>query len=364
MSKILVIEDNADILEEVMTWLELEGYEATGASNGNLGVQLAFKMQPNLILCDIMMPEKDGHRVLMELRANKATSLTPFIFITAKQEKSDIRYGMELGADDYITKPFTRAEFLSAIRSRLERVELFAEDSQQKLQNLRDNLFRSLPHELRTPLVAILGVGSILSQDAYSITPAEILEYSSMIMSSGQQLFRLIENHLLYVQLEMKARSPESAATYKNSKAIDPQRTIEETSNFVARNYNRINDLSLELGAGRIHINSDHLAKIITEITDNAFKFSYNSTLVKVHAWSEAQSYIIEVHDHGHGIKAADIARIGAYVQFERDRYEQQGSGLGLTIVRLLTDLYGGSMKVTSVAGLGTVVQVKLPNEP
>ena len=82
-----------------------------------------------------------------------------------------------------------------------------------------------------------------------------------------------------------------------------------------------------------------------------------------MHAWSEAQSYIIEVHDHGHGIKAADIARIGAYVQFERDRYEQQGSGLGLTIVRLLTDLYGGSMKVTSVAGLGTVVQVKLPNE-
>ncbi|MFN8440393.1 MAG: response regulator [Caldilineaceae bacterium] len=360
-SKILVIEDNQNILEEVLTWLELEGYEAFGAANGSVGVQVALNRQPDLILCDIMMPEKDGYRVLLELRANKSTALTPFIFMTAKQEKSDIRYGMELGADDYITKPFSREEFLGAIRSRLERHHLFASHSQERLTNLRDNLFRSLPHELRTPLVGILGIGQLLAQDAEIITPPEILEYAQMLTTCGEQLYRLTENHLLYVQLAQQTNYSPSLTSDSSATVVDPLPIIEDCCNRVAQIRNRSRDLRFSLSAGKLCINAIHLTKILYEITDNAFKFSAPSTLVTVASQQEEQRYLITITDHGYGFKADDIARIGPYIQFDRNLHEQQGAGLGLTIARLLTESYRGTLQIASSLGAGTRITLSWP---
>lgn len=366
MAKILVIEDNPNILEEVLIWLELEGFEVSGAANGSTGIQTALQLLPDLIICDIMMPEKDGHRVLIELRANKATSLTPFVFMTAKQEKSDIRYGMELGADDYITKPFSREEFLGAIRSRLERRELFAAHSQQQLSSMRDSLFRSLPHELRTPLVGILGVGELLEQDAYVITPEEILEFARMITVSGQQLYRLIENHLFYVQLEMKSRSADGLVADRNAMTLDAANVIREACNKNALSHHRSNDLRFDLMTSheaetyRVQIANEHLTKIVYELVDNAFKFSTSPSIVKIVSRLENGKFQLSIHDHGHGITADNLARLGAYTQFDRDKYEQRGSGLGLTIARLLTELYGGQFEISSTPGKCTSVQISL----
>src|SRR5688572_32163520 len=121
MTRILVIEDENAILENVMEILEMEGFKVSGAKNGREGVQTAFQVQPDLIICDIMMPELDGYQVFMELQSDPATSMTPFIFLTAKADYKDFRHGMELGADDYLTKPFVPAQLLNAIRTRLER---------------------------------------------------------------------------------------------------------------------------------------------------------------------------------------------------------------------------------------------------
>src|SRR5687768_15576562 len=115
--KILVIEDEAILLKEVMRWLMLEGYEAIGAGDGHEGVNLAFQHQPNLILCDIALPNRDGYDVMLEIRNNPETQLIPFIYMTAMASHDDIRKGMTLGADDYITKPFTRAELLQAVEA-------------------------------------------------------------------------------------------------------------------------------------------------------------------------------------------------------------------------------------------------------
>ena len=101
--------------------LEMEGFQVFTAENGRAGVEAARNELPDLILCDVMMPELDGHGVLKELRADKATATTPFIFLTAKDEKPDIRAGMNLGADDYLTKPVAKADLLAAIHARFER---------------------------------------------------------------------------------------------------------------------------------------------------------------------------------------------------------------------------------------------------
>ena len=121
--KVLIIEDNDDIRENVIEILELAGYTVSGASNGKTGVELAFKDIPDIILCDIMMPEMDGYGVLYMLSKNPETIAVPFIFLTAKAEHFDRRKGMEMGADDYLTKPFDDMELLNAIESRLKKKE-------------------------------------------------------------------------------------------------------------------------------------------------------------------------------------------------------------------------------------------------
>ena len=123
MKKLLVIEDNQDVRENLVEILELSNYDVDSAENGKVGVQKAIAGNPDLILCDVMMPELDGYGVLHILEKNEKTRDIPFIFLTAKAEKSDFRKGMNLGADDYITKPFDDTELLEAIERRLKKRE-------------------------------------------------------------------------------------------------------------------------------------------------------------------------------------------------------------------------------------------------
>ena len=125
MKSVLVIDDNADIRDNTAEILELAGYKTFTAENGKRGVELAQQQKPDVIVCDIMMPELDGYGVLHLLRKNPDTEHIPFLFLTAKTERSDFRKGMEMGADDYITKPFEDIELLNAIETRLRKAAIF-----------------------------------------------------------------------------------------------------------------------------------------------------------------------------------------------------------------------------------------------
>ena len=132
MKKILLIEDNATIRENTAEILSLANYQVFTAENGKLGVELALKEHPDLIICDVMMPVLDGYGVLHLLHQNSALRNTPFIFLTAKTERADLRKGMELGADDYISKPFEETELLNAVESRLKKVESLKQELSQQ----------------------------------------------------------------------------------------------------------------------------------------------------------------------------------------------------------------------------------------
>jgi DNA-binding NarL/FixJ family response regulator len=149
--KILVIEDEPEMRRNLVSILRLEKFEPIAAENGRAGVAAATQEMPDLILCDVMMPDLDGYGVLAALRADARTAATPFIFLTAKGEKPDIRTGMNLGADDYLTKPVAKADLLAAIRARLERAE------QQIKPEFRPNFSSAGPLETAldlTPRVA------------------------------------------------------------------------------------------------------------------------------------------------------------------------------------------------------------------
>lgn len=138
MKTILLIEDNFDVRENTGEILELSNYTVFMAENGKIGIELAKKHLPDLIICDIMMPELDGYGVIHALSKYPETAAIPFIFLTAKTEKSDIRKGMSLGADDYLTKPFDDVELLDAVEIRLHKHELIKSQSDTTVHSLND----------------------------------------------------------------------------------------------------------------------------------------------------------------------------------------------------------------------------------
>jgi CheY-like chemotaxis protein len=159
--KILLIDDIEENLIVLTERFEKEGYDTISALDGKSGISLAVQELPDLILCDIMMPVLNGYQVMQLIHENPYTNTIPFIFLTAKSDPKDFTEGMQLGADDYITKPFDSKQLIKSIETRLSRKEVF--DS--KSQELKQSISYSLPHELQTPLAAIMGFSRLLIED-------------------------------------------------------------------------------------------------------------------------------------------------------------------------------------------------------
>jgi len=361
VAKILVIEDEESIRENILDLLEAENFEGIGAINGKVGIKLASEQIPDLILCDMMMPEVDGHGVLKALRSEPLTATIPFIFLTAKADKSDIRTGMELGADDYITKPCTPQELLKAIAIRLEKQKTISRQSQKTLDELRTNISMSLPHELRTPLNAIMGFSELILSEYQVLEESDILEMIGQIQASGHRLYRLIQNFLLYAELEIAATNPELLKEMRNSEFSCVKSLLSQKARQQAKHANRTDDLQLNLQDSSVAIDSVRLAKIVEELLDNAFKFSLEGTPVVLSTVVENQTFILSVKDQGRGMTADQIAQLEAYRQFDRKLYQQAGLGLGLAIVQRLAELHGGKFKIESLPQQETIVRVSLP---
>ncbi|HEY9871808.1 MAG TPA: response regulator [Candidatus Obscuribacterales bacterium] len=361
MSKILVIEDEEPVRANIVKLLTLEDFEAIGAENGAVGVQVAKEQMPDLIICDVMMPELDGYGVLNALQQDDVTATIPFIFLTAKAAKEDLRHGMELGASDYLNKPFTRNELLKVINTQLEKQAKFKKQSDQKLVELRDSITLSLPHQLRTPLNGILGFSEIMIDSADSMETAEIVEMAETIYKSAKDLDRLVQNFLLYAELEVIATEPEKLKTLRNSYSDFSAEVITEVAKQKTKEVGREADISLKLIDAPVQISETDLKKIVEELLDNAFKYSKSGTLVSVISSINQNTLVIEIINKGRGMTSEQIENIGAYMQFARKVYAQEGSGLGLFIAKRLAELHGGELYIESVPNEETTVRVALP---
>ncbi|MCJ8282054.1 MAG: EAL domain-containing response regulator [Rivularia sp. ALOHA_DT_140] len=222
MTKILVIEDEESVRENILDLLEAESFETLAAANGKIGIDLAVSEVPDLILCDLMMPNIDGYEVLKNLNSRASTATIPFIFLTARSAKADVRQGMDLGADDYLTKPFTRSELLNAIMSRLDKqtddLKYLSKNNRNsarflpELQILKSSLLRTLAQrklkEFQVhyqPIVdtnsgLILGAESLIrwqSSELGMISPAELIplaESTGLIIPIGEWLIKNVCN--------------------------------------------------------------------------------------------------------------------------------------------------------------------------
>jgi two-component system sensor histidine kinase/response regulator len=357
MAKILVIDDEQDIRDKIQKILEYEGFETMSAENGRIGVELAKKHPPDLIICDVLMPELSGYGVLTELRSELSTATIPFIFLTAKATQKDVRHGMSLGADDYLAKPFKISDLLDAIHTRLEKhaIEL------KQMEELRLTLSSTLPHELKTPLTAIIGFTEFLLGIDRDLLPSldEILEMQRSIHDCALNLKRLIENYLLYARLKLLEYDPKRREAWQRArKTIGTKNRITSCVTQKAEDLDRLEDIILDLIDADLLVAETDLKKVVEELLDNAAKFSERRTPIHITATVEGEHYLLRITDQGRGMSKEQIANIGAYMQFEREHYEQQGSGLGLIISRMLAQLYGSELIIDSVPNEGTSVTV------
>lgn len=365
MKKILVIEDDLHVQDNIYDILSLEDFYTITASDGVTGLMLAKEEKPDLIICDIMMPlmpNMDGYEVLKALRCDSETATIPFIFLTAKVERADLRYGMALGADDYLTKPFTPEELRQAIAARFSHQESQAQLAQRQVDQLRDSISYSLPYELNTPLVRIISNTRLLRTGYGSMNQEEVEAILETIDTASHKLYTLIQNFITYADLELISANAELVEKIIERTlpcAIMP--IIKAAAVQKAREVGREADLQFELQDAEVLISDWRLEKALQEVVGNAFKFSSPGSSVKVISRVQASQVHIFVIDHGQGMDAEHISAVGAYMQFPHQLHDRDGSGLGLAIAKLTLTLYGGELAIESFVGQQTTVRMTLP---
>jgi len=308
MKRILVVDDDATVRLFLSRILEMHDYAVEIAEDGWGALSAIEKSVPDLILCDINMPGLDGYGLLEKLQSNPATVTIPFIFLSAMGEIPDVRRGMELGADDYLVKPSKGVEITKAIETRLAKQDIWRRVYQEKMDELRKDVTRLLPHELLTPLTGIMGVASLLEDDRVTFNPSQIREIAEILTFSAERLKRLIHNYLLFVELEAILSNPEARRKRKQnlmrhqgSAPVDVKGTISSVAESIARNCRREEDLINRHDDITFPVVGDDLRKIAEELIDNAFRYSASGTPVSITGFINGDRYVLTVVDKGGG---------------------------------------------------------------
>ncbi|NUN63697.1 response regulator [Pseudanabaena biceps] len=359
MVRILVIEDEELIRESLEDLLIIEGFQVSTAQDGQHGIQLAIQECPDLIICDVRMPVLNGYQVLEQVRKHKQLSTIPFLFLTSLIDRHSSRMGMALGADDYLEKPCSKNELVEAIAARLGKQKAINQQIADKMDTLRGNITMSLPHELQTPLSGIMGLSELMMMQHEEMLSHEIYEFAQDIYNSAERLHRLIQNYLLYSKL-LLLRS-QGQERFNVSQPCASKSVISNIAIKKAQECDRLSDLRLDIVEADLAIAHDDLVKIIEELVDNACKYSPKGSPIALEAAIQNGHWLFAIEDHGRGMSQEQIANIGAYMQFDRQFYEQQGIGLGLYIAKTLVEFHDGNMIIESQENSVTRMSLTLP---
>jgi two-component system, sensor histidine kinase and response regulator len=359
---ILVVEDDGALLDGLRDMLELSGYHVLTARNGVEGLAVLQARLPDLIVSDINMPRMDGYQFYSQVRARPDWVSVPFIFLTAKSEKADVRQGKILGADDYVTKPFEEADLMVAVQAKLNRrAQLDAAHSRQ-VADLKRTILTTLNHEFRTPLTYITTYADMLGDS--NISTDEFKEYMRGIQAGSDRLRRLVEDFIMLVELQ----TGESQQTYDRRRArlADLATLLGLASERVrgraeARRVALAQETRSPLPA--IMADREYLLDAVVRLLDNAIKFSRKSGgVVTLRAAPGGRGVYIEVVDEGIGMPSAQLDKIfDMFYQIDRAKLEQQGSGSGLAIAQSIVRMHGGEIFAKSLVNTGSTFTIELP---
>lgn len=351
--KVLIVEDEKDLRLNLEDILQCNGFETATAKDGLEGYNRAIEFEPDIIISDIRMPELDGFELLKKLQENSKTKSIPFIFLTAKVENEDIRMGMVLGADDYITKPFKIQDVLDAINTRLQKHNF----QKEKLINFKDDFCHNASHNLRTPLVSILGFSEILLNEYYNIDDEERLSTIRKIKRAGERLKEDVNKFLYYSQF--------ISNNLENIEINEIYDIYADKINSLllkkALEYNREKDLQININAFQTNIKSEILEFLLVELLDNALKNSIEGTPIIISMECKDGNNIFKITDYGSGVNLSKIKNLNGFTLQNFSKKNKYDLGISLTIIKKIVKLYKGLINIISIENSGTEVIITVP---
>ncbi|GAB1420158.1 hybrid sensor histidine kinase/response regulator [Anaerolineales bacterium] len=367
---ILVIEDEDEVRENLIEFLTLDDYQVYGANGGLNGLEMAKTIKPDLIICDILMPDLNGIKVLENIRSDYELSDIPVIFLTALTEYRYQRTIMTGGGDDYITKPFTREEIRVAVQMRLDRYQQTRERERERRSDQLRDFARRITHELRTPLTTINLATQLLIYEQSSAPNQEHLEGLLETMNSGMdRMERLIEQVNTMMSLLTGELTSDFIDQYGAPEPIGQilSSAIEKAQEWLSDSRNiQIKLIPLQADV-LVFCDADLIRLAFAELISNAIKFSEPHSTVRIRQFLSIneetghESVLTEIIDSGRGMTEEDIQEaVKEFTQINREIHEQQGLGLGLTIVDRLIKIHGADLYIGSEPKLGTQVVIGL----
>jgi signal transduction histidine kinase len=355
--EILIVDDEPANLTLLKTFLREGDYEVATFRHPLDAIAHAQESPPDLVLLDLQMPEMDGLEVCRRLRASPATRLAAIIIVTALGSNEHRLAALEVGADDFISKPVDRIEVIARVKSLLRLKAVM--DQLADASVAKNEFVANMSHEMRQPLNSIVGFTEILLGKPDALKDEQRLRrYLENIHTSGEHLMGLISGVLDLAAIEARRMD----LNVNEVDLVELLASVGQMMQPIADSYGVV--LQVE-PSEQLNLRADpmRLRQIVLNLANNAVKFTPSGGQVTIGARPVGEGIEISVADNGIGIEADDLARVfEIFTQADsiRDR-ESGGSGLGLALVKQLTELHGGRVELESEPGRGTTVRVRLP---
>ena len=301
------------------------------------------------------MPEMDGIQLVREIQNNERTFSIPFIFLTAKVEMKDIREGMNIGADDYITKPFKIEDILNSVNARLKKVDL----RQNFINDFSKFMTKKIPHELRTPLVGIMGMTDLILNYYKELPDIEIMEMVEDIRNSGKELHYKVEKFIKYAEL-FENEINKSNFLINSFYEINP-RSISSLLGYNAKEFGRKEDLKMNFEPATLKILGKFYETALIELLDNSMKFSLKNKTISVLGIINGNFYITKIIDEGDDFSNLDFDKIGFVGKYNLEENFKEGLGLGLFIIRNIIHLFNGTLNFYRQKNKYNIVEFSIP---
>lgn len=362
---ILVVEDNLDLNMALCEILESYDYRITSAHNGIDALARMREQTPDVILCDIMMPHMDGHAVLKQTRADAKLRMLPFIFLTARVSSDDQRRALDIGIEDYLTKPIDEQDLVLAIRNALRRRKNMEEEMAQKLDLLRNQIVATLQHEFRTPLTFVLGFAEYLQDiTEQDVDIDELRTAISGILEGGHRLQRLIESFLMLAEVQERKMQPEE---------IEEINAYILLENVVRDAHHELKGTALTVEVAPQHQDASVLGEpeLITEavkrLLDNAIRYRRDeSRTIFISVELHEDTHVgLRIRDEGQGIVLNTLEKLRRpFEQGDRSERTEPGAGLSLALIHHIASMHSGQLDIDSEEGEGSTFTLWLPTAP
>lgn len=361
MPNILVVEDDDTMRDSIQTILSLNGYNTQAAKDGIDALVNLKSNNPDLIVCDVNMPHLDGYGLLEQLKQNPNTFNIPFVFLTINSDALDRRKGMNLGAEDYLLKPFSTEDLLNSVemqfRKKKKKSESYLND------NAKSNKIQTIPNEVKAPINGIRVFSEMLRHSANIMTKEDILNVSTLISDSADNLISIMDDYYEYLNVLEKLNNSNFnidallPISVKQSIVLTIEKLFLDKNERARDIFNYVND---DL---HFKIDNEDLYMLFKNMLQASFKFSHEGQEISILSkLINANTLQIDICNRGRAFSSFEINSINEYLQLNTKENEKQGIGLDLITIKRICELYGIKINISSQKGAFVDIRLTFEN--